>query len=219
MIAPLRSARMRASAGTLRPRPLTSWLALSFVGLALAACQSDGAEGDAEGADGVSLAADGAGTTVQGAPPVDPARQMAMMGELQSIETQLQPIRQRAMQNPELQAKEQALVAQVQAAMNEIFPEMETAEARYDSLVTEFEAARAAEDTARAQTLGGELQGLQMSFNQAQMQALQQEDVAEALETFRNDLFEAMRGLDAAADSLLDRAEELNAELEASAGG
>lgn len=217
MIAPLRSARMRASARALRPRRLSSWIGLSLVGLALAACQSDGGESDdAAAAEG---AGESAGTTVSGAPPVDPARQMAMMSELQSIETRLTPIRERAMQSPELQAKEQALVAQVQAAMNEIYPEMETAEARFDSLVAEFEAARAAEDTARAQTLGGEIQGLQMSFNQVQMEALQQEDVAEALEAFRSDLFEAMRGLDATADSLLDRAEELNDDLEAAAGG
>lgn len=176
-------------------------LALSFV--ALAGCDSagDAAEGPEEAA------------TDQAAMQ----EQMALMRELQSIDQVLTPIRREAMAEPELQAQEQALVARVEAAIEERNPALLGAEARFDSLRTVYEAAEQAGDTASVQATAGELQALQVAMQEAQQEVLQQEEITDAVEEFRTNLFARMRELDPQADSLLDLAEEITAQLEEAA--
>ncbi len=150
----------------------------------------------------------------------DPAamqNEMALFGELQSIDQALAPIREQAMSDPKLKAREQALVAQVQAAIEAAEPGLVGAEARFDSLRTEYEAAGQAGDSTRVQAIGVQLQSLQSSLKQVQGQVLEQEEIAEAVEGFRQDLFAHMRTLDPRADSLLDLAEDITQRLEAAA--
>lgn len=185
----------------------TTLLALAVSCLALAACES--AEDAAEVAD----------TPAETAP--DPAavqEQMALMGELQSIDQALIPIRQQAMADPELQAQEQALVARIETAMEEDHPELAGAEARFDSLRTAYETAQQEGDSAAVREVTGELQGLQSAMQQAQTEVLEREEISEAVEEFRENLFARMRDMDPKADSLLDLAEDIREKLEESMG-
>lgn len=194
-----------------RPMMLVPLISL----LALAACVSEGGD-EAEPRD--SAAESAVPETSGAAVPQDPASQqerMALMAELQSIDQTLQPIRQRALQDPELQAQQVRLVERVQAAMAEIDPDAEGNMARFDSLRAEFGAAQRAGEQERLQGLATELRSLQASLQQTQGAALQQEDVAEALDAFREDLHDQMREVEPQADSLLDRADELRERLEA----
>ncbi len=196
-----------------RSAPFRAALAAA-IAIGASACAGDGAEAGAENEAG---APDGQPARLS--PPDAEAleRQMTLMSELRSIDQALSPLRERASQDPELQAKEAALVAQVEAAMEAIDPNVGATRARFDSLRTEFTTAQQSGEEVEAQSLAGELQSLQMSLQETQSQALQREDVATAIEAFRTDLFAWMRANDPAADSLLNRAEELNQALQAMA--
>jgi len=172
------------------------------------------------GCDAGGDAAEEGGEPVAGEAMPDPAEiqeQMALMGELQSIDQALAPIRQQAMADPELRAEEQALVARVGEAIEEAHPELAGAEVRFDSLRTAYEVAEQSGDTAGVQSIAGELQTLQTSMQQAQGEVLQQEEITEAVEEFRENLFARMRAMDPRADSLLDLAEEITEKLEEAA--
>jgi chromosome segregation ATPase len=178
----------------------------------LVACQSDGAD-EAE-----SAATDDPHEGVPGAPAdLDTEamqRQMALMTELQALDQVLAPVREQAMQDPDIQARERDLIQQVDAAMESITPGILEVRARFDSLRAEYGVAQQAGDQERVQTLGGELQILQGSIQETQGQALEQEGVASAIEELREDLFTRMRAIDGGADSLLNRAEALMEELQ-----
>jgi hypothetical protein len=193
-----------------RTIPALTWLALS-------ACQANGAGEAGDGAQASANPHEG----VPGAPAEIDAetmqRQMALMTQLQAIDQVLAPVREQAMQDPEMQAREQEIIQQLDAAMESIAPGIGGMQARFDSLRAEYGAAQEAGEQERIQSLGGELQMLQVSIQETQSQALQQEDVASAIDAMREDLFTRMRAIDPGADSLLNRAEEVMAELEAMA--
>lgn len=195
-----------------RAVPIVAWLTLS-------ACQADGeSEGSPES---IAQASENPHEGVPGAPadfdPEAMQRQMAMMTELQAIDQVLAPVRQQAMQDPEMKAREQEIIQQMDAAMGSITPGIEGMRTRFDSLRTEYGTAQGAGDEERLQSLTGELQSLQETLQETQSQALQQEDISSAIEGFRQYLFDRMRTIDPSADSLLNRAEELTEELEAAA--
>ena len=182
-------------------------LAFTASSIAFAGCESDG---DAAETDAAAEQAVPDQAAIQ--------EQMALMGELQSIDQALTPIRQEAMADPELRAQEQALVARVESAIEAAHPELAGAEARFDSLRTAYETAQAEGDTASVQAIAGDLQGLQTAMQQAQGEVLQQEEITDAVEEFRENLFARMREMDPRADSLLDLAEEISDRLEETAG-
>ncbi len=145
--------------------------------------------------------------------------QMAMLTELQSIDQALTPIRERAMEDPAMQAREQEIVARVEASMEAASPGIGERRTRFDSLLNEFGAAQQAGDQATAQSLATELQSLETLLQQAQASALQEEEIAAMLAAFREELFAKMRAIDPAADSLIDRGDALSEKLQAAAGG
>lgn len=141
--------------------------------------------------------------------------QMALMMELQAIDQALGPIRERAMQDPELQRQQQELIARVEAEMERIHPGTAADRGRFDSLRSEFGAAQQAGEQQRVQTLGTELRELQTSLQETQAEAIEQTEIAEAIEAFRENLREKMREVDPQADSLLQRADVLGERLQA----
>lgn len=209
-----------------QPRWAAPGRALALVSLvsllALAGCVSEGGDEapprDAAAENAVPEASDAAVPQSDAPVPQVPAlqqEQMALMAELRSIDETLQPIRERALQDPEVQAQRNRLVEHVQEAMSEIDPETTGNMARFDSLRVEFGAAQRAGEQERLQGLATELRSLQASLQRTQGAALEQEDVAEALDAFREDLHDQMRQIDPQADSLLDRADELRDRLDA----
>ncbi len=179
-----------------------------LVWLGAAACQPD----DSSETASEPGAAPGAPAAV--ADTASLQRQMELMTELRAIDQALAPLRARAQEDAGIHAQEQALVAQVDAAMESISPGVIEARQRFEALRGDFAAAQQAGDEERARSLGMELQGLQTRLQETQSAALSQGDVAASIETFRNNLFEWMRAADPQADSLLDRAEAITDELE-----
>ena len=194
------------------------WVLPAVVWLTSSACQTN----DEGGADAGATAQAGEPTPDTGVPagfdPETTQRQMAMMTELQAIDMVLSPIREQAIQDPELQAQQTQLVEHVDAAMESISPGILEKRTRFDELRADYAAAQQAGDQERLQSLAGELQPLQAVLQQTQSQAIEQEDVASSLTSFREGMFDKMRALDPAADSLLSRAQALSEELEAMMG-
>lgn len=214
-LSPVRRTGIRVLARARRATRLAGWLPV-FTWVALAACQSEGTE-NAESSQAPANPHEG----VPGAPAnIDTEamqRQMALMTQLQAIDQVLAPVREQAMRDPEMQAKEQEIMGQLEVAMESITPGIGGMRVRFDSLRTEYGAAQQAGDQEHVQSLGGELQMLQASIQETQSQALQQEDVALAIDGMREALFARMRAIDPGADSLLTQAEEVMQELEAMA--
>lgn len=180
-----------------------------------AGCGAPGEEGEDAPPDGAAESS--AAETPAGLPGAG-QDQMALMMELQTIQQALGPIREQAMQDPELQQQQQRLIDRVETEMERVDPGSADERARFDSLRAEFGSAQQAGDQERVQALGSELQALQTSLQETQREVLEQEEIAAAVEEFREDLREEMRATDPRADSLLSRADELSQELEAAMG-
>jgi len=187
-----------------------------FSCLALTGCAGDDADGDsADASDGAAPAADLGAADLT----ADQQEQMAMIAELQTIDQRLGPMRDQVFQDPAFQVRQQALVARIEEEVEKMSPGSREKRARFDSLVTEYGVAEGAGDDERVQSLGGVLQALESELRQAQTEAMESPALKEALDSFREDLFDKVRLLDPAADSLIKRGEELNAKLTATTGG
>lgn len=209
-------AMLRPIAPVERPRrfsrlagPARASFGAVLVWLAAIGCQSD--DSSEAGSDPAAAAPDAPAAFADTA---NLQRQMELMTELRAIDQALAPLRARAQEDAGIHAQEQALMAEVDAAMESISPGVLESRERFEALRVEFVAAQQAGDEERTQTLGTELQGLQARLQQTQTAALAQEDVAASIETFRERLFAWMRATDPHADSLLDRAQEITDELE-----
>jgi len=141
-------------------------------------------------------------------------RQAELLTELRALDESLTPIRSLALQDPDIQAQEQALMVEVDAAMERLSPGFLEARDRFEVLRAEYSVAQEAGDQERLQTLGTELQALQMQIQGAQNAAAGEESVTEAIESFRQTLFVWMRAEDPEIGSLLDRVVEITDELQ-----
>lgn len=158
----------------------------------------------------------------EAAPPV-PARQgqagpqmpdsvQEMMQEFQELQQRLGELQQQALdQSEELRAERQAVEASIQDAMAEEVPELERKMDRMDSLQGELQEARQAEDQEQLMSLSMEANQLSQELQQAQRAAMQTEAVADELEAFRENLVQQMTAIDAEAEDLIARLEELAA--------
>jgi len=180
-------------------------LAGALVSLSALGCQTDAATEEENGT-----------ATTAGAPTADALtqRQMDLVNELQVLDQQLTPVRTLALQDPEIQAQEQALIVEVDEVMERLSPGFLEARDRFEALRVEYGAAQQAGDQERLQTLGTELQGLQAQIQGAQTAAAAEEDISEQIESFRQDLFDWMRAEDPSTGALLDRVVEITDELE-----
>lgn len=210
---------------------MTLALPALFAALTLAACEpsddlvADSDEPAASAADpagGASGAAPGGGSVPYPGPSLTPEqrrRQLEVMTELQTIGQALGRIRDRAIVQPDMAARQEALDTRMQDAMEEAAPGSGERRVRYDSLIVAYEAAQESGDQEAVQSIGLELQGLQLDLGQAQQEALADPEIRAEIEAFREDLFARMREMDPAADSLFDRGDELNAELDSLGAG
>lgn len=177
---------------------------------------------DANGADAPAAAGAPGGMPVPGGAPAltseQQREQVQIYMELQTIDQQLGPIRDRAIAEPDLADRQQALVSRMEQAMEAVSPGILEKKTRYDSLVSVYQGAQAGGD-ADLQAIGAELQGLQMDLGQAQQEALAGEELRQEMEAFRDALFARMREIDPAADSLFSRGDQLNARLDSLIGG
>lgn len=136
---------------------------------------------------------------------MDPEMMAAVM-EMQTIQQQLGPIQEQALQDEELSAQLQEIQTRLEAALRE-----ENAEAmdRMDELQTEMMEAQAAGDQQQMQALMPEAQALQQQLQAAQQEVLQRPELRQAIDEFEAANRERMVEIDPAADSLLQRMDEL----------
>lgn len=153
---------------------------------------------------------------------VDPAQlppeAQELIGELQQLQARLQPIQQQALQDPEIQAAQQALGAEIQEAMVEVDPETPEKMERLQELMVQAQAAQAEEESAAMTEIVSEARALEQQLQAAQAAAIQSPELAPRVEAFQDRLLERMVEVDPEAEALLDRAQELNARLAAVLG-
>lgn len=147
------------------------------------------------------------------------AERQELIAELQQIQQQLLPLRQQAMQDGQLQRHQQELQQLITAEMTNADPEAEEKLARLDEIQTELQEAQQSGDQQMVGSLIQEMQGLQQELQQAQNQVMALEAVQEAVAEFRDELFAKMQQIDDEAEALIERAEEIEAQLEAQPTG
>jgi len=148
--------------------------------------------------------------------PMSQERMQELLGEMQAIYGQLQPIQQQALAEPEFQERQQELNEDVMRAMHDADPEMETTMQRAEGLEQEAMAAQAEGDQERLQALSTEAQQIQRRMQQAQAAALEDDALSGRIEDFERDIRARMVEIDPEAEALMARADEIEAQLEAS---
>lgn len=154
----------------------------------------------------------------EAAAPQLPAEAQGLIVELQEVQSALQPIHEQALQHPEIQAAQQELGADIRAAMAEVDPATPERMARLQELIEQGQAAQAAEDEAKLNEIAGEARAVQERLQAAEAAAVQRPEIAPRLEEFQTRLLERMLEVDPEAESLLERAQELDARLSALLG-
>lgn len=152
------------------------------------------------------------------APPQLPPEAQEMIAELQQVQATLQPIQEQALQHPEIQAAQQELGAEIRAAMAEVDPSTPERMAHFEELIERGQAAQAAQDDAALTEIAAEAQEVQAELRAAEAAAIQRPEIAPRLEAFQAKLLERMIEVDPQAESLLERARELDAALSALLG-
>lgn len=145
-----------------------------------------------------------------------PPEMQEMVEEFQEKQQRLQALSQQALsENPELMEAQVALEAQVEEAMRAIEPETDQLIERLQAMQAEAQAAQEAEDMERLQGLMTEAQSMNERLQVAQTQALEQDEIQEAIEEFQDDMMDEMLAIDPDAEELQERVEELGAQLQA----
>lgn len=145
--------------------------------------------------------------------------QRQLITQLQQINKQLQPIRQRAMQDSALLARRDSLVERIRARMKAQSDTTASRVERAEELQAEMREAQQAQDTARAKKIQGELQGLSRALTAARKKAMKAPEVQEGLQAFQQAVRAKMREISPNADSLLSRADSLRSLLRERMGG
>jgi len=145
-----------------------------------------------------------------------PPEMQEMVEEFQEKQQRLQALSQQALsENPELMEAQVALEEKVEEAMRAIEPETDQLIERLQAMQAEAQAAQEAEDMERLQGLMTEAQSMNERLQVAQTQALEQDEIQQAIEEFQDDMMDEMLAIDPEAEELQERVEELGAQLQA----
>jgi chromosome segregation ATPase len=165
-------------------------------------------------------AAAGAQQNPQATPPADPQLEQQVRGlmeQAQGLHERLEEIQAQALQDPQLRAAQEALGESIKTAMERIDPTLEHAVVRGQTLQTELAAAHRAGDQAKIARTEEQLQRIEQQFFAAQMQAIQQPELASRWQAFQTQLQNRMKRLDPEADDLIARFQEIQMQLMAMA--
>ncbi len=136
---------------------------------------------------------------------------MELMTEAQQLDQALAPIQQQAMQDQELASQLEELQEQVETAMRDEDPELVD---QMEQLQAEFMAAQEAGDQERVQEIGMAAQGIQAEFQALQQRVLDRPDIREPVDAFEEAQRERMIEIDPEAGEIMDRIDEILAQLE-----
>lgn len=151
-------------------------------------------------------------THVSAQQAVDPG---GLQAEVQALQEELIEIQTQAVENaPELQRQADELQLLVRETMENAGFDLDGMVSRFEALQTEFDTPDLDDD--RRAAILAEAQEIQSDLQQGQQMAMQDSDVLEAQQRYESDLIDAMRQENPETDALLDRFDELRAELEQS---
>lgn len=172
----------------------------------------------------LTLLAAPAALAAQEAPAAAPAtgEQAAIQGlvaELQQIHQQLQALQERALQDSSLTAAQEALGANIKAAMNQADPSLEQGMEKMKSLETEFLAAQQANDTTKQVAISQEAGKIQERFVAAQQAVMAKPELVAQVQAFQGQLEAKMIQIDPNAQQLINRFRAIEGELTAMASG
>lgn len=137
-----------------------------------------------------------------------------LVDEFQEKQARLQELQAQAIQeSEELQQGQAELQEKVETAMTEIDPQFEERIERMEEIRAEAAEAQAAEDQEAMTSLVTEAQQLQASMAQTQDQALGRDDIQAEISEFQDKLLEEMVRLDPDVETVIERLEELAAQL------
>lgn len=137
-----------------------------------------------------------------------------LMDEFQEKQARLQEVQIQALEeSDELQEEQAELQEKVETAMTEIDPQFEERIERMEEIRAEAAEAQGAEDEEAMASLVTEAQQLQASMAQTRDQALGREDIQAEISTFQDKLLEEMVRLDPEVETVIERLEELAAQL------
>lgn len=155
-------------------------------------------------------AAAAAQDTQPAAPPAQPAAPAAApQQELEQIQQRLAALQRQASQDAAIQAQAEALKVESIAAMDRLDPGAKAKRDRADALRAEVQAAQAAGDNARLNTLAAEAQQLQQYFTEFRPRMMQDATYAEKQQAFTAAMVAKMTELDPQTPTLIARLQEL----------
>ncbi|MEJ2186222.1 MAG: hypothetical protein P8Z36_09830 [Gemmatimonadota bacterium] len=154
----------------------------------------------------------------QQAPAMSPALQdtlRTLLVEAQQIQQRLANLQQQAIEaNDALSAERDSIEQQIEATVVATDSQAAGRIARLKELEVQFDSARAAQDTAKLQSVVAEAQTLNQQVQQARMAAMQQDSIANRIDAFREKLLAGMRKIEPRTDSLIARVEAIAARLQ-----
>lgn len=135
---------------------------------------------------------------------------MELMMEAQELQQRLVAIQDEAMQDEELAGQLDEIRDRVEVAMREEAPELLD---RMDQFETDFMAAQEAGDQEAIQRIGMEAQETEMELQAIQQEVLTRPEISDSIESFEVAQRERMIEIDPEAGEILDRLEEIRAEM------
>jgi hypothetical protein len=142
-----------------------------------------------------------------------PPEAQEVLAEMEQVQAEIEPIQRQALADPELQAEQAALGAQIQTVMTELNPAVPQQMERLQELSAEAESAQSEQDQARIEEILTEARGIEIELQEAQTQAVQRPDVAPRVQAFQEKIQAKMVEVDPAADDLIQRMGELENRL------
>jgi hypothetical protein len=160
------------------------------------------------------LAAQNPHTVAARAPaPSAEASARGWMAELQQIQARLQAAHNRVMQDAQLRARQETLMADVKTAMLRLDPGLDALAARVESMQSEAASAQQRGDRARLQQLNAQLVPIQQRFMRAQQRVMEQPAMRTRAQQLEQLLHARMLQAEPATDRLLERGRDLQGRL------
>jgi cell fate (sporulation/competence/biofilm development) regulator YlbF (YheA/YmcA/DUF963 family) len=146
-------------------------------------------------------------------PAAVPAEAKEWLEEFQQLHGRLTELQQRALEDPELSARQDSLGNHIKVAMESIDPTLPETMGRIDEMERQAAEAQAAQDEARLQELQKQAAQIEQQFFTAQQQALQRPDLAAEMLEFQSLLQQKILETDPEAPALMARFQELEQKL------
>lgn len=153
--------------------------------------------------------------TPPAAQPSVPSEAGAWLQEIQQLHGRLTELQAKALEDPELSARQDSLGNHIKAAMETIDPTLPRTMERIQEMERQAAEAESQNDEAVLTALRGEAQQIEQKFFAAQQQALQRPDLAAEMLEFQSLLEKKILETDPEAPALIARFQELEAKLAA----